>query len=285
MTHGELATGGSCAAAGPGSRAARPGHDRLAADLLALGVPAGRDLLVHCSLRRVGPAAGGPAALLAALRRVAGPAATLVVPTGSAGNSTTSRAFRAATAHLGPTALAEYEARMPGFDRLTTPSQGMGAFAEHVRRQPGARRSGHPQTSFAALGPRALEVTAVHDLDCHLGPRSPLGHLYTAGAAILLLGVGYQACTALHLAEYAAPRRPPRDYRCYLLSDGRRVRRDFVAPDLDDSDFAEIGAAFDERFRPPSALVGAAPARLLDLRTLVDFATTWMGGHRRPRAV
>ncbi|MEG3636355.1 aminoglycoside N(3)-acetyltransferase [Micromonospora palythoicola] len=270
------------------SRADPAEVDRLAADLTALGVRAGRDLLVHCSMRRMGPVAGGPATLLAALRRVAGPAATVVVPAQTAGNSPTSPAFRAATEGLDAAGRAAYEARLPGFDPATTPSEGMGIFAEYLRRQPGAARSGHPLTSFAAIGRRAAEFTAVHDLDCHLGERSPLGRLYRAGAAVLLLGVDYTRCTALHLAEYRPEARrpagppPQRAYRCYVLVAGRRERRDFLAPSLDMSDFSALGAAIDAGLPVGRGLVGSAPTRLLDLRDAVDFATTWMAGHRRP---
>lgn len=258
-------------------------RDRLAADLVALGLRAGQDLLVHCSMRRLGPVAAGPATLLAALRQAAGPAATLVVPTQTTANSTTSRVFRAATQGLDPTALAAFEARMPGFDRASTPSSGMGVFAEHVRRQPAAVRSGHPQVSFAALGPRAAEITAIHDLDCHLGERSPLARLYAAGAAILLLGVGYEACLALHLAEYRLPWPPPEQaYRCYTIEDGQRVRRDFVAAQLDDSDFGQAGAALDGQPFVRHGLVGDGVSRVLDLRSAVDFGTGWMAEHRGP---
>jgi aminoglycoside 3-N-acetyltransferase len=40
--------------------------------------------------------------------------------------------------------------------------------------------------------------------------------------------------------------------------------------------------AIEARLRIGRGTVGAAPTRLLDLRDAVDFATTWMAGHRRP---
>ena len=110
----------------------------------------------------------------------------------------------------------------------------MGAFAEYLRTRPSASRSSHPQVSFAAIGPRARACTSVHDLDCHLGDRSPLGWLYAADAAILLLGVGYSACTAFHLAEYRLPgERPQRRYQCFTAEGGKRVEHEFTDIDLD----------------------------------------------------
>ena len=175
---------------------------RLTSDLQALGLQQGQDLLIHCSFRQIGIVAGGTATLLTSLRDVAGPEATLVVPTQTSLNSLSSRAFLAATGDLDPAERTRFIAAMEGFDPATTPSTGMGAFAEHLRLQRTAMRSSHPQTSFAALGPAAQACTSVHDLECHLGERSPLGWLYERNAAILLLGVGYSACTAFHLAEY-----------------------------------------------------------------------------------
>ncbi|MFG1780579.1 aminoglycoside N(3)-acetyltransferase [Micromonospora sp. NPDC049048] len=258
-------------------------RDTLTADLRALGLPPGATVLVHCALSRVGRLAGGPAALLAALRDVLGGAGTVVVPAQTAGNSTTSRAFRLATAGMGAAEVAAAEAAIVPFDPRRSPAEGMGVFAEHVRRQPGTSRSRHPQTSFAALGPDAVRLTAVHDLDCHLGERSPLGALYAADAVVLLLGVDWSVCTAFHLAEYRLRRLPAdRAYRCYVRDGaGRRVRRDFRAPDLHDTDFPLIGRALAATGAVRRGRVGGADCRLTGLRVAVDFARGWMDEHRQ----
>jgi aminoglycoside 3-N-acetyltransferase len=265
---------------------AQPGRDAIASDLRSLGLQPGQDLLIHCSLRKTGPLAGGAATLLAAIRDVAGPDATLVVPAQTTWNSLTSRAFRAATASLDADARARYIAALPGFDQASTPSAGMGAFAEHVRTQPGAQRSAHPQSSFAALGPGAAAAMSRHDLDCHLGERSPLGWLYEAGAAIALIGVGYSACTAFHLAEYRLPGELPlREYDCFVTTGGKRGQCTFTDIDLVDEDFELIGAALDDANWPDAAprrgRVALAAATLLPMRGAVDFARSWMEEHRR----
>jgi aminoglycoside 3-N-acetyltransferase len=259
---------------------------RLAADLRSLGLRSGQDLLVHCSLRRIGPIDGGAATLLDAIRGVAGQAATVVVPAQTTWNSLTSRVFRGATADLDPVGRARHVAELPGFDPASTPSSGMGAFAEYVRTRPAASRSAHPQSSFAAIGPQAGDAMARHDLDSHFGERSPLRWLYDAGAAVLLLGVGYSVCTAFHLAEYRLTRRPPtRTYNCFTVSGGARMEREFTDIDLDDSDFGLIGDALDLAVNagdaPRYGHVGMAPCRLVSVRTAVDFACTWMNENRK----
>jgi aminoglycoside 3-N-acetyltransferase len=265
-------------------------RDQLAADLRSLGLRRGQDLLIHCSLRQVGWIDGGAAALLSAILDVAGREATLVVPAETTWNSLSSDAFRAATAGLDPHERALYVAAMPGFDPVSTPSAAMGAFAEHVRTRPSASRSAHPQTSFAAIGPGARACTGVHDLDCHLGERSPMGWLYAANAAILLLGVGYSACTAFHLAEYRLPgAQPLRSYHCFTSQGGTRVEHEFTDIHLDDSDFELIGTELDsiagQGGKPAlrRGHVGSAECRLVPFRMAVDFACSWLGAHRRKK--
>jgi aminoglycoside 3-N-acetyltransferase len=259
------------------------GADALADGLRALGLPSGHPVLVHCSMRRIGPVDGGAATLLAAIRAVIGPDGTVIVPSQTGGNSLTSDAYRAATRGLSARAVAAYRERMPGFDPATTPSQGMGALAECVRRHPAARRSAHPQTSFAALGPDAARLTAGHRLDSHLGEASPLPKLYDADAWILLVGVGYDVCTAFHLAEHRLPGPVPhRRYDCFVRDGSGRRRLAFEAPDLDDDDFGALGAAFDAVHRPGTGMVGGAIVKAVPFRRAVDFAIGWMVEHRTP---
>ena len=247
----------------------------LVADLRRLGVRPGQDLLVHSSLRTIGPVDGGAATVLAALREAAGPLATIVVPTHTTGNSRSSPAFRAGTTGLDAGGLAGYIGRMPGFDPVATPSSRMGAFAEYVRTRAGAERSSHPQTSFAAIGPQAAACVSGHRLDCHLGESSPIGWLHRRGAAILLLGVGYAACTAFHLAEYQLAEDlpvPRRVYRCFVMVHGVRQEHAFWDLELTDSDFEAIGSAMDGTDFVRRGPVGAADCRLIPMREAVRFA-------------
>lgn len=257
-------------------------RDSLAADLHRLGLPAGSTALVHCSLHEVGWLPDGPATLRAALQRVLTGDGTLVVPTHTAGNSTTSHQYRRETGGRSAAAKAAWEDAIEPFDPDTSPSHEMGLLAEDVRTQPQALRSRHPHTSFTALGPGAAALTAIHDLDCHLGERSPVAALYEADAVVLMIGVGYDHCTTFHLAEYRM--RPPparRAHRCYVRdADGRRQRIDFEAPHLEDGDFPVLGAAFERTGVVRIGQVGNARVKAFRIRTAVDFAVDWMTEHR-----
>lgn len=257
-------------------------RERLAEDFARLGVQPGISILVNSSLRAIGWVEGGAAAVVAALRAVLGPAATIVVPAQTPANSTTSGAHRRAVAGMTAAQVADYLARFEPFDPDRTPSEGMGAIAEYVRRSPEAFRSGHPTSSFAALGPDAGRLTARHPLSSHLGPESPLGALAESEAQVLLLGVGFNKCTAFHLAEYRIRPRP-RTYSSKLPYPGEPRGRwvEYQGIRLDDSDFDRLGAAWAQA-EPGvrTGTVGSAPATCFSLSAAVRFAGFWMLRHR-----
>ncbi|KAF2780834.1 AAC(3) family N-acetyltransferase [Streptomyces sp. OM5714] len=244
----------------------------LAAGLRELGVRTGDTLLAHTSLSSLGWVCGGPVAVVRALLDVLGPDGTLVVPT-QTGDLSDPALW---TSPPVPEAWWEsIRAATPPYDPLITPSRGVGVVPETVRTWPGARRSAHPQTSFAALGARAAEVVVGHATDCRLGERSPLATLERLDARVLLLGAGYDACTAFHLAEYRIP--------APMVEVGRpgpvgweRVREVSITSER----FDELGHDF-ERDRPVvRGRVGAADVRLFPLPDAVAYAERWLPLHR-----
>ena len=262
---------------------APPGWDRgqLAAGLRLLELRRDVDVIVHSSLRAVGWVAGGPATVLAAVREVIGPLATVVVPTQTADNSTTSDVHRRRIAGLNEAEIEDYLARMPPFVAAETPSVEMGIFAEHVRRHPLARRSAHPIVSFAALGPRATEITAVHPMDCHLGDDSPLGALAKGKGQVLLLGVGYDKATAFHLAEHRIGA-PMRTYLSKVrdADHPEGVWTEYKGASLDDSDFGQLGQAMAAHDWVRTGKVGFAESVCFPVVNAVHFAVEWIRRHR-----
>ncbi|WP_405773932.1 aminoglycoside N(3)-acetyltransferase [Streptomyces sp. NBC_00859] len=251
-------------------------RDSLAAELRAIGLRPDDTLLVHSSLRSLGWVCGGAGTVVMALLDTLGAEGTLVVPTHSGDISD--------PADWGnpPVPEAWWEgirAAMPAFDARTTPTLGVGVVPETIRNWPGAVRSCHPQTSFAALGPRASAIVDGHALDCRLGERSPLARLEEAGARILLLGAGFDACTAFHLAEYRIPAPRTDTSFAVMTPQGRRwstVRDTSISADR----FDDLGADF-ERERPvATGTVGAAQTRLFDLADAVAYAEGWLAEHR-----
>ncbi|OAR27740.1 AAC(3) family N-acetyltransferase [Streptomyces sp. ERV7] len=242
-----------------------------------MGVKEGDTLLVHASMSGLGH---GPRVLGQALRSAVGGSlkGTLVVPVFTAENSLTSTAhLRRARNARGSAAYRDFKRRMPPFDPDLTRSQGMGRLAEWVRTSEGTVRSTHPQTSFAAWGCRALELMEGHEPDCHLGEKSPLGALYRADARVLMINVGFDVCTAFHLAEYRYLSNPPKKVYSCVVRDGSGRRGWFHYPDvdLDDSDFEAVGADLPEEMRKGWQL-GRRTARLFSIKGAVDHAVDWM---------
>jgi aminoglycoside 3-N-acetyltransferase len=257
------------------------GREEIARDFGAIGVSAGQVLLVHSSMRRIGWIDGGAHAVVNAFRDVLGADGIVVVPTETADNSDTSRTHQSRTTSMTGSEIGQYRGDMLPFDPAITPSTGMGRVAEAVRTFPGARRSAHPQSSFAALGPQASEIVADHRLDCHLGESSPLARLYDLDAKILLAGVGYDVCTAFHLGEYRYRADPPRrTYRCVMAIRGEPRWIEYEDVVLDDRDFASIGTEFETFGSVACGKVGEADSRLFSLVQAVDFATAWFRANR-----
>jgi aminoglycoside 3-N-acetyltransferase len=133
---------------------------------------------VHTAFSRVGPVEGGPRGLIGALRAALGPNGTLVMPSMTDDDD-------------------------HPFDPRRTPCLGMGVVADMFWRMPKVLRSDSPH-AFAAVGPEAARITADHPLDVPHGLNSPVGRVYDLDGEVLLLGVGHDANTTIHLAEALA---------------------------------------------------------------------------------
>ena len=219
-------------------------QDELVEQLCTLGVREGGVLLVHSSYRAVRPVAGGPLGLIAALREAVGPEGTLAMPS----------------------ATGEDDAP---FDPATTPNrEDLGIVPSLFWQQPGVVRSAHFD-AVAAVGPRAEWITGGPFVLPPAAPGSAFDRIRETGGQILLLGVGHDANTMLHLAELLGGA-PYRSAFHYTRADGVRV--EYGENDSCCEKFALADDWLRAKGLQREGRVGNAHARLIEAEDLVRMA-------------
>ena len=233
-------------------------RETLARQLEALGVRTGTPLMVHASLRRIGPIDGGADALLDALRDALGPEGTLLMVMGA-------------------------DDTVP-FEATTTPAlRELGVLAEVFRRRPGTRVNDHAAARFGAYGPQSLALLEPAPLHDYYGPGSVLSRFAATDGRVLRLGADPDTVTLTHWAEYRAQ-----------IPGKRRVRRRYVRADvgeqwiesLDDTDgivewpdgdyFSQILVDFLAAGHARTGPVGHSTAELFAAGPFVAFAVAWL---------
>jgi aminoglycoside 3-N-acetyltransferase len=252
--------------------------ESLVEDLRDLGVEAGGTLMVHSSLSALGWVAGDAQAVVDALRRAVTPEGTLVMPTHTP-------QYTDPAVWENPPVPEDWipviREERPAYRPDGTPTRGMGAIPECFRAHDDVCRSAHPIFSFAAWGAGAAVVVVDHDLAYSMGDGSPLARVYDRDGDVLLLGVGHDVNTSIHLAEYRADIDPTRITReAPVLRNGERTMVEFEDIETSTEDFREVGGAFERRSGSTRGTVGAAGTRLIDQPALVDFAVDWFEANR-----
>ncbi|WP_099469481.1 aminoglycoside N(3)-acetyltransferase [Konateibacter massiliensis] len=248
--------------------------------LNSVGVQSGQTLMVHTSLGSLGFVCGGAQVVIEALVESVGLDGTIIMPTQSWKNLDPSTGVHWEEPEEWWQAIRD---NWPAYNKDVTPTNSMGAVAEMFRKWPGALRSDHPARSVAALGRNASYLTESHDLSNIFGEGSPIGKLYELDAYVLLIGVGYDKNTSLHLADARAnyPSKHFVSESSAVLEKGQRVWKTYETLYVDGEDFEEIGADFELQYSVQKSVMGNGILRLMRQRELVDFAVEWIEKNRR----
>ena len=194
---------------------------RQLADAVEHLVPPGRPVMVHSSMRSFArPVEGGAATVLDALLRAG---RTVLVPSFSWSHCAVRapagmRPDRNGVAYQDGPDSSDGPAGVPYTTDRGLIDADMGALPATLVARDGAHRGDHPVCSFAAAGPEAAALAGAQNPADVYGP---LRALAERGGTVLLLGVGLNRMTALHLAEQRAGRRL--FLRWARAADGRTV--------------------------------------------------------------
>lgn len=244
-----------------------------------VGICPGQTVMVHTSLSSLGFVCGGAQTVIEALLECVGENGTIMMPAQSWKNLDPETGVHWEEPEEWWQLIREH---WPAYDKEITPTNTMGAVAEMFRKWPGARRSDHPARSVAAWGRYAEYLTKEHDLFNIFGDGSPIGRLYELDGYVLLIGVGYDKNTSLHLADARADY--PGKHLCTehsaVMVDGKRQWVAYQTLFVDGEDFEQIGAAFELQGKTSRVPLGNSSIGLMRQRELVDFAVQWIEKHR-----
>lgn len=255
---------------------------KLIKDLRALGLAAGRTVMLHASVKSIGWVVGGPDVVLDAVLDVLSPEGTLMMYTGSEDGTYSMSEWPEEKQRA-------YLKECPAFDPMRTRAyRKWSILTEYLRTRPGAFRSNHPDGSFAAVGRLAEFLTADHPLQYGYGPGSPLEKLCEVGGQELILGSPLECVTLLHYSEHMArvPDKRIVRYRAPMLVNGRREWVDIEEFDTNEGIvawpedyFGTIVKEYLDAGNGRTGRIGAADSYLLDAASLQSFGVEWMESH------
>lgn len=204
-------------------------------DLESLGVPRGKIVTVHTSLRAIGEIEGGGETLLSALIEVfCAQGGILSIPT-----------------HTWDSMV---------YDRRKSESC-IGVLPRLASSHPDAYRTLHPTHSMAVFGEREKVIGFIKDeqkADTPASPDGVYGKLYREDGYVLLIGVGQDKNTFIHCVEemMKVPGRLTRDKvkRTIIHKDGRREERELFW--FDETLIPDVSVNF-TKFEPAFRYYGA----------------------------
>lgn len=265
-------------------------RDQLSKDLRALCIAPGDVVMVHASVRAVGPLTGGPDDIHLALKDVLTTEGTLLMYTGC------QQYFDdVGRGHLTREEEAEILDKLPAYDPFTArSSRDNGALVEFLRTYPGTRVNSHV-TRFAAWGKHVDYLFSRQPWDYAYGCDSVLARFVEIGGKILLLGCDHDTVTFLHHVEHIVdiPDKRVARFKVPILEDGARVWRDMeefdtsgdgAHPNWPDRFFAKIVDTYLIQSGLHGGKVGDATCYLLPAGGLLEFALPVMKGVAWDRA-
>jgi aminoglycoside 3-N-acetyltransferase len=222
--------------------------------LTRLGLKKGDAVGVHSSLSSFGHVEGGADAVIDALIETVGEQGNVVMSTHSANLSEDKRTPEEKAMGL------SWLCKILPYDPYTTPVR-TGIIPETFRKRKGVIRGSDPSNSVAAMGPQAKKLS------------EGWHRLLELDGYILLIGVGLDRCTAMHLAE---KRVEFPDHILKMITPPKWFAEKYPGAEWEWDigpypDFAKLTQPCLERGIMKTVRVGEAALKLVKLRELIDL--------------
>jgi aminoglycoside 3-N-acetyltransferase len=253
-------------------------RQELADGFRRLGVRPGDCVMLHASIRAVGPIAGGPDQIHLALKDALTPEGTLVMYA-----SCPAHTDEIGRGNLTADEERELLEKLPAFDPLTARCQREnGALVELLRTYPGSIVNEHV-ARFVVWGHRARHLVAPQPWHYAFGAGSLLDRFVAEDGRILLLGCDHDSVTFLHYVEHIAdiPDKRVAAFKVPVIEGGARVWRQMEEFDTSgtgahahwpDRLFGRLIDTHLAQTANAGGHVGDARAFLVSSRELRDFA-------------
>jgi len=264
-------------------------RQELADGFRRLGVSAGDTVMLHASVRAVGPVAGGPDQIHLALKDALTGDGTLMM------YASCPRYYdEVGRGNLTSDEERELVEKLPAFDPLTARSdRENGTLVEFLRTYPGSKVNRHV-ARFVVWGKHADHLISVQPWDYAFGHGSALERFVALDGKILLLGCDHDNVTFLHYAEHIVdiPGKRVARYLVPVDEGGTRAWREMVEfdtsegahPNWPDRFFARLVDTYLTQTNNSGGYVGNAKSFLVDARGLLDFALPIMKAVAADRA-
>lgn len=243
-----------------------------------LGIRPGHSVMLHASVRAVGPVAGGPDQIHLALKDALTPEGTLVMYA-----SCPAYTDEIGRGHLTADRERELFEKLPAFDPFTARCQREnGTLVEFLRTYPGSTVNEHV-ARFVVWGRRAADLLAPQPWNYAFGSGSLLERFAADDGDILLLGCDHDHVTFLHHVEHIVdiPGKRVARFKVPVDEHGMRTWREMeefdtsgagVHANWPDRFFARLVDTYLMRTRNSGGPVGDARAFILSACGLRDFS-------------
>ncbi|MFV0255273.1 MAG: aminoglycoside N(3)-acetyltransferase [Erysipelotrichaceae bacterium] len=237
-------------------------------ELRQLGINEGDVIEVHSSLSQFGYVVGGGLSVVEALMETVGPEGTIVMAFHNSNNSEPAKWCNP------PVALDLIDTirdNIPAYHPKITTLTKMGAVVECFRHLDNVSYSDHPTFPLIAWGKYADVIVANQSINFPMGDNSPLERLYDLDTKIVLLGVSYDNCTGMHLAEYMSKTNPIVLDGAAVYEKGQRVWKKYLDLELDPDKFLTVGEKMESKKLVNCGKIGKAEVKVFDFKQAIAY--------------